>query len=625
MWIPGYWFWDEDRDDYVWVSGVWRRSPPDRRWVPGYWQAGDGGYQWIAGFWGPVAADTVEYLDAPPASLDSGPSGPAPSDSTFWMPGNWEFHVNAYRWRPGHWHPFQSDWAWVTAQYIWTPRGYVYIPGYWDYSLARRGFLFAPVYFRAPIYERAGFCYRPTYWIGSDALLVHLFVLPGCHHLYFGDYYAPRYRQRNYIPCYDYHARHRGYASLYMYYEHHFRQRGIDYCGRVRQWHEYYARNADVRPAHTYGLQIDRDRHDLPRSRASAELVVRPYDVLRSNAGTDHRLGGQHLVQVASHERERVRLESNQSRKLATERRKFEIEPVISPPNGGAPQGKTARQHGKFKLPDTPSVNPRHQPLVTRPDSPGRMNALRGPNKLHLSESGASSESPRDGISANGGKRGRLPGESLPAGPARARDRVTDLQRQLDAVRAAGAFREEAKSATRPARTRLPLASGATAAGGLSDAGGASNAGPAETGAGSNFEPRVRHGSSLPPARITQGEPHLKRSQTRATPPAAGFPTVRGQTPDAPRADAGPRGLSTLRSKLPRSFQPAGKAREVRGGVDRGAARGAQSQPHLPPPAAGSPATGPRGGQGAKGEPGGAGGAGGRKAFSSRHGGGSSQ
>ena len=26
-WIKGYWAWDDQRDDYVWVSGVWRRTP----------------------------------------------------------------------------------------------------------------------------------------------------------------------------------------------------------------------------------------------------------------------------------------------------------------------------------------------------------------------------------------------------------------------------------------------------------------------------------------------------------------------------------------------------------------------------------------------------------------------
>src|SRR6056297_2008139 len=36
-WISGYWFWDDDRDDFIWVSGVWRHIPPGQRWVPGYW------------------------------------------------------------------------------------------------------------------------------------------------------------------------------------------------------------------------------------------------------------------------------------------------------------------------------------------------------------------------------------------------------------------------------------------------------------------------------------------------------------------------------------------------------------------------------------------------------------
>src|SRR5215468_6569743 len=37
QWIPGYWAWDADRKDYLWVSGTWRNVPADRKWVPGYW------------------------------------------------------------------------------------------------------------------------------------------------------------------------------------------------------------------------------------------------------------------------------------------------------------------------------------------------------------------------------------------------------------------------------------------------------------------------------------------------------------------------------------------------------------------------------------------------------------
>ena len=36
-WIPGYWAWDDERTDFLWVSGIWRALPPGRQWVPGYW------------------------------------------------------------------------------------------------------------------------------------------------------------------------------------------------------------------------------------------------------------------------------------------------------------------------------------------------------------------------------------------------------------------------------------------------------------------------------------------------------------------------------------------------------------------------------------------------------------
>src|SRR5437764_9030760 len=36
QWISGYWSWDASRDDFLWVSGVWREPPPGRQWVPGY-------------------------------------------------------------------------------------------------------------------------------------------------------------------------------------------------------------------------------------------------------------------------------------------------------------------------------------------------------------------------------------------------------------------------------------------------------------------------------------------------------------------------------------------------------------------------------------------------------------
>ena len=60
LWIPGYWSWDGDRNDFIWVSGCWRAVPPNNSWVPGYWAQSARGYQWIAGFWDTADAQEIE-------------------------------------------------------------------------------------------------------------------------------------------------------------------------------------------------------------------------------------------------------------------------------------------------------------------------------------------------------------------------------------------------------------------------------------------------------------------------------------------------------------------------------------------------------------------------------------
>src|SRR3954453_16290831 len=86
-WIPGYWAWDDDRNDYLWIGGIWRDIPPGRQWVPGYWNQVQGGFQWTSGFLSPTAANRqLNYLPAPPQSLEVGPSSPQPGPDFFWSP-----------------------------------------------------------------------------------------------------------------------------------------------------------------------------------------------------------------------------------------------------------------------------------------------------------------------------------------------------------------------------------------------------------------------------------------------------------------------------------------------------------------------------------------------------------
>src|SRR5262249_23704527 len=135
QWLPGYWAWDVDRNDYLWVSGFWRVAPPERSWLPGHWQEVKGGWQWGPGFWGPGKQRDTALLPAPPAPLEAGPSIPAPNPQSVFVPGTWVYRQPRYVWRPGFWCDYRPGWVWIPAHYVWTPCGYVFVEGYWDYIL----------------------------------------------------------------------------------------------------------------------------------------------------------------------------------------------------------------------------------------------------------------------------------------------------------------------------------------------------------------------------------------------------------------------------------------------------------------------------------------------------------
>ncbi len=239
VWIPGYWSWDDEASNFLWVSGFWRAVPPGRTWVPGHWQQAEGGWQWVAGYWAVAGQEESEYLPEPPAPAEAGPSTPAPGADYTYVPGLWIYQVNRYVWRPGYWLAFRPGWVWVPACYRWTPVGYLYVPGYWDVPLLERGLLFAPVRFVTAVYRRPGFIYQPAYCIQPDFLCGALFVRAGLPCYYFGDYFAARYR-RAFVPWFEHRfARGAALDVNFVYYRHAYRdhprwERGLQqlYAGR---------------------------------------------------------------------------------------------------------------------------------------------------------------------------------------------------------------------------------------------------------------------------------------------------------------------------------------------------------------------------------------------------------
>ena len=256
IWITGYWAWDDERDDFFWQSGVWRVPPPGMRWVAGYWNEVPDGWRWVSGFWVSTETEELRYYDAPPASLESGPSSPSPGDDYFWATGAWNYHDTGYRWQPGYWAPYQENWVWISPRYVWTPAGCVYLPGRWDYRLTRRGCLFAPVYFQQPIYLQPNYVYRPWCALDTPNLFLHLWVRPNYGHFYFGNYYGSNWGNRGVTPWCQYRPYRNCYDPVLTQLQCHYRRSGVNYINRLDGWHNHYENNTSHRPARTWNEQV---------------------------------------------------------------------------------------------------------------------------------------------------------------------------------------------------------------------------------------------------------------------------------------------------------------------------------------------------------------------------------
>ena len=136
-WVPGYWSWEPTAERHVWVSGVWRLAPPGMRWLPGYWSQAKEGWRWCGGFWFPANEPRLQYLPDPPPAKEEPPS--KRSADRFVVPGYWSYADGKYVWKPGFRAQAKAGWLWTPAHYVWTPRGSIFVPGYWDYSIGRRG------------------------------------------------------------------------------------------------------------------------------------------------------------------------------------------------------------------------------------------------------------------------------------------------------------------------------------------------------------------------------------------------------------------------------------------------------------------------------------------------------
>ncbi len=399
LWIPGYWGWDDDRSDFVWVSGVWRVPPPGQRWIPGYWVEVSGGYQWVAGFWSGVDTTEVAYYPEPPASVEQGPTSEPPSPDYVWISGSWRWRDARYMWQPGYWVLGQPGWLWMPASYCWSPYGWAYMPGYWDYPLMGRGLAFAPVYFGGGLLGPR-FGYTPTVAIDTGILSMYLFTRPSYYHYYFGDYFAPTYDRIGIFPWFGV-GSYGGYAydPLFSYYRWDYSRRDPRWLANLQGWHTYYRDHPERRPPRDLAAQqqLLARAQDRPDSRFLA--IASPLQDLRQKPDAPVTLAA-----VGAQEKTQIVQTARTLADVRTQRVQVESGAAIAPGAGAAKiAGKAAAGAAlkaplKAPLPRLPAgaegAAPRiaTRPGVTPPATPGAIK-------------GKSGEAPKPGLTPPAAKR----------------------------------------------------------------------------------------------------------------------------------------------------------------------------------------------------------------------------
>ena len=253
-WIPGYWAWDDERSDFLWVSGTWRALPPGREWMAGYWGKTTQGYQWTSGYWADATAQGDD-LSAPAASdRGSGSQYRSAFRGLRLDAGLLDLVSGALRLAPGLLGARPGGLGLVPAHYVWTPRGYIFVGGFWDYPVERRGVLFAPVYFESGVYSRRGYYYSPTIVIDLGVFTDHLFLRPRYHHYYFGDYYAASYSQGGFYASFSFQSSRYGYDPIYSHQRWEHRQ-DREWEHRVEASYQYRRDHETARPPRTWAAQ----------------------------------------------------------------------------------------------------------------------------------------------------------------------------------------------------------------------------------------------------------------------------------------------------------------------------------------------------------------------------------
>lgn len=210
VWIPGYWFWDDETQSFLWVGGIWRYPPEGRHWIPGFWKVKNGGSTWYPGYWSvPQSEDTI--LPVPPPSRDPFVPPVSPEKDRVAYPGHWNWNGFQYLWQPGTLTRISPGFVWIPTYQAPVPGGIRIIPGYWDYDLSMRGLASCPSRL-PPLANRAHpnlkVTISPAWFIRPEMVKPHLFIQTTTEHYLFGDYYSLLFQRISVYSSFEYSRNH---------------------------------------------------------------------------------------------------------------------------------------------------------------------------------------------------------------------------------------------------------------------------------------------------------------------------------------------------------------------------------------------------------------------------------
>jgi WXXGXW repeat (2 copies) len=372
QWIPGYWGWDVSRNDYIWISGVWREPPPNSQWVPGYWNQVSDGHQWVPGTWIPVPSaqsgqgqgqgqsqgqgqGQPNYLPTPPQSLEAGPNTPQPGPNVVWTPGYWFWQGTQYVWRPGYWSAVNPNWIWVPAHYVWSPSGYLFVAGYWDLPMGNRGLMFAPVYYPTPVYAQANFAFTPSIGIVGSAVTANLFVQASTNQYLFGNFYAQNFVSVGISPWFSFTVatgRPAYYDPLFSFYAVVNVRQNPAWVTQVRQQYILRRDNVAMRPPATYIEQTRIIERNVTINRnvtvVDHNTMVMPLEKMAADPVAGR---GLRLQRVSEAERHQIRQQVAQMHEFREQRAHQEREVARARAAGGA---AAANRPHPMNLPHSP-------------------------------------------------------------------------------------------------------------------------------------------------------------------------------------------------------------------------------------------------------------------------------